>query len=229
MSKPPSIRSLPELPAHHITIYPMETKLYTADQMRAYAEAALTREAPRAGVPDGWKLVPVTPTEAMRTAHSMYGDTSDWWNAVLAATPPAPQQQSAEKECTCKAGEGCTDSCSRGWRRILSEAGQLPPSSRQSVLDFICREMEKLDAPQRHPDALEDGSLSKSTAKRVDALRMAQGEDIPEGWALVPIEPTDEMLDAPNTIIQRYGARLIWKRMLDAAVIAPRNGEPDEH
>lgn len=27
-----------------------------------------------------------------------------------------------------------------------------------------------------HPDALEDGSLSKSTAKRVDALRMAQGE-----------------------------------------------------
>lgn len=32
-------------------------------------------------------------------------------------------------------------------------------------------------APQRHPDALEDGSLSKSTAKRVDALRLAQGED----------------------------------------------------
>jgi hypothetical protein len=59
--------------------------------------------------------------------------------------------------------------------------------------------------------------------------RLAQGEYIPEGWALVPIEPTDEMLDAPNTIIQRYGARLIWKRMLDAAVIAPRNGEPDEH
>lgn len=37
------------------------------------------------------------------------------------------------------------------------------------------------------------------------------------GWKLVPIEPTPEMVNAPNTIIQAYGARLIYQRMLEAA------------
>lgn len=35
--------------------------------------------------PDGMVLVPVDPTDAMQTAHDMYGDTSDWWNAVISA------------------------------------------------------------------------------------------------------------------------------------------------
>lgn len=34
-----------------------------------------------------WVMVPRVPDEAMRTAHAMYGDTSDWWDAVLAAAP----------------------------------------------------------------------------------------------------------------------------------------------
>lgn len=38
-----------------------------------------------AAVPEGYALVPVEPTEAMRAAHAMYGDTSDWWSTVLAA------------------------------------------------------------------------------------------------------------------------------------------------
>lgn len=37
-----------------------------------------------------WVLLPEQPTEEMRTAHAMYGDTSDWWNAVVAAAPAAP-------------------------------------------------------------------------------------------------------------------------------------------
>lgn len=28
-------------------------------------------------------------------------------------------------------------------------------------------------------------------------------------------EPTEEMCKAPNTIIQAYGAKLIWQRMID--------------
>lgn len=28
-------------------------------------------------------------------------------------------------------------------------------------------------------------------------------------------EPTEEMCNAPNTIIQSYGAKLIWQRMID--------------
>lgn len=35
--------------------------------------------------PDGMVLVPIDPTDAMQTAHDMYGDTSDWRNAVISA------------------------------------------------------------------------------------------------------------------------------------------------
>jgi hypothetical protein len=49
-----------------------------------------------AGVPDGLVLVPVEPTEAMQTAHHIYGDTSDWWSAVIAAAPSAPEGESHE-------------------------------------------------------------------------------------------------------------------------------------
>jgi hypothetical protein len=39
----------------------------------------------------------------------------------------------------------------------------------------------------------------------------------PTGWKLVPVEPTPEMCAAPSTVIQAYGARLIYERMLAAA------------
>lgn len=54
------------------------------DELRARFEAL---DTPPPSVPVGWKLVPVEPTEAMQDAHRMYGDTSDWWNATLAAAP----------------------------------------------------------------------------------------------------------------------------------------------
>jgi len=57
----------------------------------ARAEAKLA--APVA-VEDGWRLVPIVPTDAMETAHAMYGDTSDWWNAVIDAAPtPAAERE----------------------------------------------------------------------------------------------------------------------------------------
>ena len=47
-----------------------------------------------AAVPNGWRLVPIVPTDAMETAHAMYGDTSDWWNAVIDAAPtPAAERE----------------------------------------------------------------------------------------------------------------------------------------
>ena len=53
--------------------------------------------APPPSVPVGWKLVPTEPTEAMQDAHRMYGDTSDWWNAVLAAAPALATQHQEPK------------------------------------------------------------------------------------------------------------------------------------
>lgn len=49
-----------------------------------------------------------------------------------------------------------------------------------------------VEEPQRHPDALEDGSLSKSTAKRVDALRLEQGEDGPS-WRYAVVSALEYM------------------------------------
>lgn len=55
------------------------------DSDTAYAVQAI--RAALLAAPPGWKLVPVEPTEEMETANAMYGDTSDWWNAVITAAP----------------------------------------------------------------------------------------------------------------------------------------------
>ncbi len=39
----------------------------------------------------------------------------------------------------------------------------------------------------------------------------------PVAWRMVPVEPTEEMLKACDTIIQGYGAKLVWARMQWAA------------
>lgn len=38
-------------------------------------------------------------------------------------------------------------------------------------------------------------------------------------------QPTQEMYDACNTVIQGYGAKLVWQRMYNAAPAAPSDGE----
>lgn len=87
---------LPELPGPNRMIdgYAM----FNDTQMREYAARAV-REAGALtfqGIPivenpampdDRWVLVPREPAEAMQDAHRMYGDTSDWWQAVVAAAP----------------------------------------------------------------------------------------------------------------------------------------------
>lgn len=101
-------------------------------------DAALSQTA---GVPDGWKLVPVEPTEAMcEAAMSSLG----WSRSQAAATaapitPASPMMEGAMKV----------------WSGMLAAA---PAAS----------------GGESHPDAIQDGSLSKSTAKRVDALRTTQ-------------------------------------------------------
>lgn len=47
---------------------------------------------------------------------------------------------------------------------------------------------------------------------------------VPEGWKLVPIEPTQEMKDAPNTVVSAYAARLVWLRMIEASPPPPKSG-----
>lgn len=102
-----------------------------------FGEAALSQTA---GVVEGWKLVPVEPTEAMcEAAMSSLG----WSRSQAAATaapitPASPMMEGAMKV----------------WSGMLAAA---PAASGV------------------HPDALPDGTLSKSTAKRVEALAASGG------------------------------------------------------
>lgn len=73
--------------------------------------------------------------------------------------------------------------------------------------------------------ALEGGG---DPGEQLELPEVAAPVAVPEGWKLVPIEPTSEMVNAPNTIIQAYGAGLIYKRMLDAAPSAPLQAQPKE-
>lgn len=79
--------------------YDICERLYTGDQLQAYARAAVEANS----VPDGWKLVPVEPTEAMvqKALHLdlsyMPGhegpDRAAVYRAMLSASPAPAQQE----------------------------------------------------------------------------------------------------------------------------------------
>lgn len=65
---------------------------------RDHFEDALGMAQPQRATSE-FVLMPVEPNEAMETAHAMYGDTSDWWNAVITAVGAvaAPAMESIGK------------------------------------------------------------------------------------------------------------------------------------
>jgi hypothetical protein len=70
-------------------------KLYTADQMREYARAAL--RAPKVEAPPGWRLVPEKLTERMRNAllscESGEFDTQGGWDYILSSCSSPTQAE----------------------------------------------------------------------------------------------------------------------------------------
>jgi hypothetical protein len=87
--------------------------------------------------------VPLT-EELLIEAAILSGDTPQerrLQKVLTQAAAALSQNAGVTIECACPAGSGCTIPCRRGWRRILSEARALPPSTRDNVLDFIEREM----------------------------------------------------------------------------------------
>ena len=119
-------QTMPTVPQAFFDEFGVNADDRVMDYGRACYAAALSQTA---GVPDGWKLVPVEPTDEMIDAawecdsatdyvgeHKRIHSAADAYRAMLAAAP---------------------------------------------------------DASGVHPDALPDGTLSKSTAKRVEALASA--------------------------------------------------------
>lgn len=65
---------------------PRAAQVFEALVMIAQHQArALAQQDVLVAGDDEWVQVPREPTEAMETAHAMYGDTSDWWQAVVEA------------------------------------------------------------------------------------------------------------------------------------------------
>jgi hypothetical protein len=65
--------------------------LYTADQMREYARAALASAPAGEPIPEGWQMVPKTLTPEMANADPYglgYGRLDAIWSRLLRAAPP---------------------------------------------------------------------------------------------------------------------------------------------
>jgi hypothetical protein len=71
---------------------------------------------------------------------------------------------------------------------------------------------------QRHSDALVAVNAALAALASPQPLaEVSAAQTVPEGFVLVPVEPTTEMLKACDTVIQGYGAKLVYQRMLAAA------------
>lgn len=187
-------------------------EVYSSGQMRAmYQQGYAAALAQTAGVPDGWKLVPVEPTEVMceaamsslgwtrseaaaktapiTPASPMMEGSMKVWSAMLAAAPAASDGDGNKFDCddpTC----GCKDPAFTEPMEALEflsgrfkYAGVSHAVARSYArdIDAILAAQPSSAASVAHPDALPDGTLSKSTAKRVEALAASGGED---GWSL---------------------------------------------
>ena len=88
----PILPPLPE-PDYAPSLYPVRPKeySYTADKMRAYAEAAVLQALQQ----PGWVMVPVEPTEDMLSALDMTHscEPADQYRAMLAARPAQPSDE----------------------------------------------------------------------------------------------------------------------------------------
>lgn len=121
--------------------------------------------------------------------------------------------------------DGCTESnCPRckthpDHRGDMKHAGigSYPDTDRTLWCGFQI--VEDKSVPEHMILVADSRGVAAITAKPGDALYTypAERAAVLDGWKLVPREPTPEMFDACNTIIQSYGAKLVYQRMLDAA------------
>lgn len=81
---------------------------------------------------------------------------------------------------------------------------------------------------ERHADGWGDINLMMGEwlAANQAAPESPQPLAPPPGYALVPLEPTQEMCNAPNTVVSSYAAKLVFLRMVAAAPQPPASALP---
>lgn len=300
-------QTMPELPDPAFVT--PDDNLYTVHQMRAmYRQGYDAALAQTAGVhvADDEVLVALRRGEGYEDVHPQLvaeDAIDDRWPEwrIIAAAPAAsggeyPECSGDPASCPENEGHGCCKpnpkcSCPSGDGSLDRPCKAHPPSAASGGEDGMCPNCVtpwKCNGPHAlppsapHPDALQDGTLSKSTAKRVEALSSKPNtvtpslssesaasvserarellateydnegvhglaESIragtftthldqcsinaitnalasaPDGFALVPVEPTEAMKDAGDYSKWNYDdAADIYKAMLRAAGYAAR-------
>jgi hypothetical protein len=93
-----------------------------------------------------------------------------------------------------------------------------------NTIDTLKLALEALEA-ETDPN-WECNSYHPKIWEAITAIKQALAAPVPEGWKLVPIEPTDEMLDAAQAIvvdIYRVDADRVYAAMLKNV---PKKGQP---
>lgn len=79
-------------------------------------------------------------------------------------------------------------------------------------------------------ESLDDEPFARAVAERInEALATAHSEVVPQGWKLVPVEPSEGMIAAAHAAyFQETGCNLSGVRVLLCAAIASAHAAPQE-
>ena len=143
---------LPPLPPQSRKVFltaigPVEVLAYSAEDMQAYAIAAIEAQ----GVPKGWQLVPVEPTQHMLDASALddqmnTGSIRAAWKDMVNAAPPAPQVVPRKIPTPPAQAEMLDVVYAEGWNQCCDTFfGGLPP---QEPVVITITERDEAPAPQ---------------------------------------------------------------------------------
>jgi hypothetical protein len=189
-SAPPAVAALPPFPVSL-------RKMWSGGEVQRWIDeniAPVARTAPRAGVPAGWKLVPIEPTE------DMIVDGFESWPAEGFSEPEVWEafekmsgcQQAAHKARLCysamlnaapAAGEAVT---SIAWtpaaRSLLGLPGAVLTNAARDVLAERERQVKKEGRTPEHDDQYRHGEMSSAAAAYAAYTQAYPAGDPPPAW-----------------------------------------------
>lgn len=172
---------------------------------KAAAEVLAANEEAAAGaVPEGWKLVPIEPTDAMREAcpcHEYYADIDADWHAMLDASPTAPSQglPAAAPDCTRSHPREAMDAACE--HKAVRERAGFKRAGTEPAPDGALISEGTIAANPRPSNSLERQNPQNVDGKAEHAKRAEGGGDVKAAWLTWALES-----DAPiNPVSAFYG------------------------
>ncbi|WP_080940408.1 hypothetical protein [Enterobacter kobei] len=105
-------------------------------------------------------------------------------------------------------------------KSAVNSSGPLPPCEKFSQIISALRELRELRAAMLHGAENPESPTTMQTAPALDSspkiaeLPSGNSPVIPDGWVMVPEDPTHEMLEAGD---EQFGTYDVYRRMIEAA------------